>query len=69
MQSLLILGNLFVMESLKDISRRKMVGNLSIYRVTNLFSQKMLRSREALDDDKDSVKCNIRKQEKKEGRN
>ena len=46
-----------------------MVGNLSIYRVTNLFSQKMLRSREALDDDKDSVKCNIRKQERKEERN
>ena len=65
----LMLGNLFVMESLKDIARRKMVENLNIYRVTNLFSQKMLQSREALDDNKDSVKCNIRKQEKKEGRN
>ena len=65
----LILGNLFVMESLKDIAGRKMVENLNIYRVTNLFSQKMLQSREALDDNKDSVKCNIRKQEKKEGRN
>ena len=65
----LILGNLFVMESLKDIAGRKMVENLNIYRVTNLFGQKMLQSREALDDNKDSVKCNIRKQEKKEGRN
>ena len=65
----LILGNLFVMESLKDIAGRKMVENLNIYRVTNLFGQKMLQSREALDDGKDSVKCNIRKQKKKEGRN
>ena len=29
----LILGNLFVMESLKDIAGRKMVENLNIYRV------------------------------------
>ena len=65
----LILGNLFVMESLKDIAGRKMVENLNIYRVTNLFGQKMLQSREALDDGKDSVKCNIREQKKKEGRN
>ena len=28
-----ILGNLFVMESLKDIAGRKMVENLNIYRV------------------------------------
>ena len=65
----LILGNLFVMESLKDIAGRKMVENLNIDRMAKSFGQRTLQSRETLDDGKDSVKCNIREQKKKEGRN
>ena len=39
-----MLGNLFVMESLKDIARRKMVENLNIYCVTNLLVRKCYRA-------------------------
>ena len=64
------LGDLFDMESLKDIAERKNDGKLEHRQYGEiLFGQKTLQSRETLDEGKDFVKCNIRKLKKKEGWN